>query len=80
MERTTVTTTKHVEEIKKEVKAPDDAKRRHQVDFDTAAQPGSGAPVQQAAAGAGMAAEDRAGQSGETADALKRAAENDTRT
>ena len=80
MERTAVTTTKHVEEVKREVKAPDDTKRRHQADLDSATQPAGGASVSQAAAGAALAAEGRASDSGETAAALKRAAENDTRT
>jgi hypothetical protein len=75
-----VTTTKRVEEVKREAKAPDETKHQHKADFEAATQPGSGAPVSQAAAGAGLASQERASESGETADALKRAAENDTRT
>lgn len=80
MERTKVTTTKHVEEVKREVKAPDETKHRHDADLVSATRPASGASVSQAAAGAGLTAEGRASDSGETAEALKRAAENDTRT
>ena len=75
MDRTNVTTTKQAEEIKRDVKAPGE-KNRHTADFDAATQPASGAAVQQAAVEAGQSAERQV--LGST-DALKRAAENDTR-
>ena len=72
-------TTERVETTKREVKSPADETERRQADLDTAAQPASGAAVQRAAAGGAMAAEGHASEKSETADALKRAAENDTR-
>ena len=78
MEQSKVTA-QRVDKIKQEVKRPDDEAQRRRADIETAAQPASGAPVQRAAAGAALSAGERASESGETADALKRAAENDTR-
>jgi hypothetical protein len=78
MERTKVST-ERVDTVKHEVMSPDGETERRKAEMETAAQPASGAPVQRAAAGAALGAEERASDRGETAEALKRAAENDTR-
>ena len=68
-----------VEKPHRQMNARDDRDApRHEADLRAATHPTSGAAVQHAVAGASSAADDRAGD-GETADALKRAAENDGR-
>ena len=52
---------------------------RRAADFDTATAPASGAAVQHAAAGAALSVDGRPSDASETAEAIKRAAENDTR-
>ena len=57
--------------------APEDrVETRRKAETDAAMTPASGAPVQHAYAGAELAAEGRAGEQSETADAIKRAAGN----
>ena len=68
-----------VEKANRQMDARDDRDgARRQADLRAATHPTSGAAVQHAVAGASSAADDHAGD-GETADALKRAAENDGR-
>lgn len=69
-----------VERVNREMNAPEDRRQdRHQAEADAALQPSGGAPIQQARIGAELAGEGGAMEKSETADALKRAAENDTR-
>ena len=64
----------------REANAPEDRQARREAELRAATHPTSGAAVQHALAGASLAADDDSGAgTGETADALKRAAENDGR-
>ena len=66
-----------VEALNRGANAPEDRQAaRRDADMDAAATPASGAPVQRAFAGAGLAAERRSGSGSETQEAIKRAAEN----
>ncbi len=68
------------EAVNKQVNAPEDrARSRARAELRTAVTPAAGAPVQHALAGAEIAAEKPMSEQGETADALKRAAENEGR-
>jgi len=68
------------EAVNKQVNAPEDRARiRAKGEAENAMTPASGAAVQHALAGAEIAAEKPMREQGETADALKRAAENDGR-
>ncbi len=69
-----------VEEANREMPAaPEGDASRRRGEVRSATTPASGAPVQHAYAGAEIAADEPSSQTGETADALKRAAENDGR-
>lgn len=64
----------------RQMHAPENADRqRRDAEVRAATHPTSGAAVQHAFAGASVSADDRGSETGETADALKRAAENDGR-
>lgn len=69
-----------VERLNREMNAPEDpTKRRREAEAKSAMRPTSGAAIPQAFAGAQMAAEGRSDETSETAESLKRAAENDGR-
>ena len=65
--------------VAKSGEAADSRQQRADATLATATQPTSGAAVQHAVAGAELAGEPRAADASETADAIKRAAENDRR-
>ena len=68
------------EEVNETMNAPEDERQtRADAREDAALWPASGAPVHRARVGAELAAEEPALESGETAAAIKRAAENDRR-
>ena len=68
-----------VTKTNQQMNAPGDPRRRRKGEFDTASQPASGAAVQHARVGAELSGEGRAYDQSETAEAIKRAAENDGR-
>ncbi len=71
---------RELEEAKRQAGAgPEGDLSRRRGEAHAAMTPASGAAVQHAFAGATLSAEEPAGQQGETADAIKRAAENDGR-
>ncbi len=75
-------TNKPAEEAAKanrEANAPEDRQIRREAELRAATHPTSGAAIQHASAGASLTADDHGAGAGETADALKRAAENDGR-
>jgi hypothetical protein len=73
----TKTPPEEVEAANRRMSAPEDRRKvRTKADMDAAAWPASGAPVHHARVGAELAGED---DESETAEAIKRAAENDTR-
>jgi hypothetical protein len=79
MTRTT-TPAEDVEALNRQMSRPEEARKAlRTADFDTATTPASGAAVQHAAASAALSVEGRQHDASETADAIKRAAENDTR-
>jgi hypothetical protein len=78
MERTN-TPAEEAAKANREANAPEDRQARRDAELRAATHPTSGAAVQHALAGASIAADDGSAGSGETADALKRAAENDGR-
>ena len=69
-----------VEALNRRMNRPDEARKaRRAADLDTATTPTSGAAVQHAAAGAAISVDGSRGEESETGEAIKRAAENDTR-
>ena len=78
MERTN-TPAEEAAKANREANAPEDRQARRDAELRAATHPTSGAAVQHASAGASTAADDRSAGTGETAGALKRAAENDGR-
>ncbi len=71
---------KDAEVANRQANAPEAKRRtRNAADLDTAATPAGGAAVARALAGAALAAADRPSEESETAESIKRAAENDRR-
>jgi len=71
---------KDAEAANRQANAPENERQtRNEADLDTAAPPAGAAAVHDPFAGAALSAADRPGDDSETADALKRAAENDRR-
>ena len=76
MERTR-TPDEDVSAANREANAPErDGERRRRAETDAAMRPQSGARISQATAGAEISGEAHSSEVGETADAIKRAAEN----